>query len=47
LLFQTSAIDPISALETTAILTAAVAVAVIVPARRATSLNPTDALRAE
>jgi predicted permease len=47
LLFQTSAIDPISALQTIAILTAAVAVAVIVPVRRATSLNPTDALRTE
>ncbi len=47
LLFQTSAVDPISALETIAILMAAIALAVTVPVRRAASLNPTDALRSE
>ena len=47
LLFQTSGVDPLSALETIALLATAVALAVIAPVRRAIRLNPTDALRAE
>lgn len=47
LLFQTSAVDPLSALSAIAVLGATVAIAVSSPVRRAASLNPTDALRNE
>jgi predicted permease len=47
LLFRTSAIDSISALETCAVLAATITIAVAIPVRRAASLNPTDALRTE
>ncbi len=47
LLFQTSAADPISALATIGALLAVAALAIALPARRAASVEPTEALRAE
>jgi predicted permease len=47
LLFQTSAVDPVSACLTAVILLVIGALAVSLPARRAASVSPTEALRAE
>ena len=47
LLFQTSAVDPVSVSVTIAGLIAVAALAVSLPARRAASVEPTEALRAE
>lgn len=47
LLFKTSAMDPFSAVIAIGALMAIAALAVSLPARRAASVNPTDALRAE
>jgi hypothetical protein len=47
LLFKTSAVDPFSIALTGATLIAVVALAAAIPARRAASINPTEALRSE
>jgi predicted permease len=47
LLFQTSPADPLSVCLTAAILSVIAALAVSLPARRAASVSPTEALRAE
>ena len=47
LLFKTSAVDPLSACLTAGILIVIAALAVSLPARRAASVSPTEALRAE
>jgi predicted permease len=47
LLFKTSAVDPLSACLTAVILLVIAALAVSLPARRAASVSPTEALRAE
>ena len=46
-LYQTSAFQPSLLLEVTLVLLAAASVAALVPARRAASINPTEALRTE
>jgi predicted permease len=47
LLFRTSAVDPVSLSITVGLLVLIAALAVTLPARRAASVNPTEALRAE
>jgi len=47
LLFHTSTVDPVSIATTIAVLAAIAALAITIPARRAASVNPTEALRAE
>jgi ABC-type antimicrobial peptide transport system permease subunit len=47
LLFKTSLVDPLAILATIGTLGAIVALAVSIPARRAASVNPTEALRSE
>jgi len=47
LLFQTSPMDPISLSITVGVLVLLAALAVTIPARRAASVDPTEALRAE
>ncbi|HTB98703.1 MAG TPA: ABC transporter permease [Terracidiphilus sp.] len=47
LLFKTSTVDPLSILSTVIVLGAVVVLAVSIPARRAASVNPTEALRSE
>lgn len=47
LLFETSTVDPLSISITVGALAAIAAIAVNIPARRAASVNPTEALRAE
>jgi len=47
LLFETSTVDPLSVLVTIGALGAIAVLAVILPARRAASIEPTEALRAE
>jgi ABC-type antimicrobial peptide transport system permease subunit len=47
LLFQTGAADPVAYLTTIAVLVSTAIVATLVPARRATRLDPTVAMRGE
>jgi ABC-type antimicrobial peptide transport system permease subunit len=47
LLFKTSVADPLSIAITIAVLTIVAALAVSLPANRASSVNPNEALRAE
>jgi ABC-type antimicrobial peptide transport system permease subunit len=47
LLFRTSTADPLSSSLTVGVLVLIAALAVALPARRAASVNPTEALRAE
>ncbi len=47
LLFKTSTVDPLSLVATCGILLVVVGLAAIIPARRAASLDPTEALRTE
>jgi ABC-type lipoprotein release transport system permease subunit len=47
LLFKTSAADPLSACLTAVILLVIATLAVSLPARKAASVSPTEALRAE
>jgi ABC-type antimicrobial peptide transport system permease subunit len=46
-LYDTSALDPLSLLTAVAALAAAATIAAVVPARRAASIEPVIALRAE